>query len=207
MSIYKRIVPLQTVLRKARMRRFAKLFRLTGSERVIDVGGRKFNWLLIDRQPAVTIVNVEYADKEDGRFRYVRADGTALPYTDRSFDICYSNSVIEHVGAWDKCVAFANEVRRVAPRYYVQTPNKWFFVEPHCVGFFIHWLPLAWRRRLVRRFSLWGLVDKPTPEKIDALLAEINLLTVDQMRTLFPDATIIKERFLGFAKSIIAVRL
>jgi hypothetical protein len=51
------------------------------------------------------------------------------------------------------------------------------------------------------------LVDKPSPEKIDAQLAEINLLTAGQMRVLFPDATIIKERVFGFAKSIIAVRL
>jgi hypothetical protein len=207
MSIYKIIVPLQTRFRGRRMRRFAKLFGLESTMNVIDVGGRKFNWLLLDRTPPVTIVNIEYGDRKDGRFLYVRADGTKLPYADNSFDVCYSNSVIEHVGGWDKCVAFANEIRRVAPRYYVQTPNRRFFVEPHYIGAFIHWLPLSWQRRLVRWCSFWGLVDKPDQVAIDALLAEIRLLTVEQMKRLFPDAAILKERFLGFTKSIIAVRL
>jgi hypothetical protein len=42
---------------------------------------------------------------------------------------------------------------------------------------------------------------------VDALIAEIDLLTEAEMRALFPDAQIIKERFLGFTKSLIAVRV
>ena len=88
----------------------------------------------------------------------------------------------------------------------MQTPNKWFFSDPHTVGAFVHWLPKRWQRKLIRWCSFWGLVDRPSQAKVDALLEEINLLSEAQMRALFPDATILKERFLGMTKSIIAVR-
>ena len=207
MSIYKIIIPLQVLFRGNRMRRFAAMFGVRDGMRVIDVGGRQCNWTLIDKQPDVTITNIEYASSEDGRFHYVHTDGGRLPYTDNSFELCYSNSVIEHVGDWNARKVFAEDIRRVAPRYYVQTPNKWFFSDPHTVGAFVHWLPKRWQRKLIRWCTFWGLVDRPNQARIDALLDEVDLLSVAEMRMLFPDATIVKERFLGMTKSIIAVRL
>jgi ubiquinone/menaquinone biosynthesis C-methylase UbiE len=137
----------------------------------------------------------------------VHTDGKNLPYADNSFELCYSNSVIEHVGDWNAREAMAREIRRVASRYYVQTPNKWFFSDPHTVGAFLHWLPKRYHRKLVRWCTLWGLVDRPSQAQIDALLEEVELLTEHDMRALFPDAKIVKERFLGMTKSIIALRL
>ena len=206
MSIYKMIIPLQVLFRGSRMRRFASMFALTDQMKIIDVGGRKSNWTLIDKEPDVTLTNIEFSNYEDGRFHYVHTDGGKLPYADNGFDLCYCNSVIEHVGDDDARRAFAHEIRRIAPRYYVQTPNKWFFSDPHTVGAFVHWLPKRWQRKLIRWCSFWGLVDRPSQAKVDALLEEINLLSEAQMRALFPDATILKERFLGMTKSIIAVR-
>lgn len=207
MSIYKLIIPLQVLFRGSRMRRFAKMFGVRDDMRIIDVGGRKSNWGLLEAQPDVTITNIEFTSYEDGRFHYVHTDGGKLPYSDNSFELCYSNSVIEHVGDWNARKLFAEEIRRIAPRYYVQTPNKWFFTDPHTVGPFVHWLPKRWQRKLIRWCSFWGLVDRPSQEKIDALLDEIDLLTERELRALFPDATILRERFLGMTKSLIAVRL
>lgn len=207
MTIYQIIIPLQVLFRGSRMRRFAEMFGVRNDMRIIDVGGRKCNWTLIDKQPDVTITNIEFDSYEDGRFHYVRTNGERLPYDDNSFAVCYSNSVIEHVGDADARKKFADEIRRVAPHYYVQTPYKWFFFDPHTVGAFVHWLPKRWQRRLIRWFTPWGLIDRPSQEKVDALIAEIDLLTEAEMRALFPDAQIIKERFLGFTKSLIAVRV
>ena len=53
-------------------------------------------------------------------------DGCALPYEHNEFDICHSNSVVEHVGDWSRKTAYSREVRRVAPHYFHQTPNFWF---------------------------------------------------------------------------------
>jgi hypothetical protein len=41
---------------------------------------------------------------------------------------------------------------------------------------------------------------------VEAFLDEVRLLTLDEMRVLFPDCTILRERFLGWTKSYIAVR-
>ncbi|GAA0561222.1 methyltransferase domain-containing protein [Rhizomicrobium electricum] len=207
MTIYQIIIPLQVLFRGSRMRRFAKMFGVGNEMRIIDVGGRKCNWTLIDKRPDVTITNIEFDSYEDGRFHYVRTNGERLPYDDNSFAVCYSNSVIEHVGDANARKKFAAEIRRVAPRYYVQTPYKWFFFDPHTVGAFVHWLPKRWQRRLIRWCTPWGLIDRPSQDKVDALIAEIDLLTEAEMRALFPDAQIIKERFFGFTKSLIAVRV
>jgi Methyltransferase domain. len=206
-TIYQLIIPLQVLFRGSRMRRFARMFCLNDEMKIIDVGGRKSNWSLIEAKPDVTITNIEFTSYEDGRFHYVHTDGGKLPYADNSFALCYSNSVIEHVGSSGARQAFAAEIRRIAPRYYVQTPNKWFFSDPHTVGAFVHWLPKRWQRKLIRWCTFWGLVDRPDQAKIDALLEEIDLLGIAEMRALFPDAQIMRERFLGMTKSIIAVRL
>ena len=70
---------------------------------------------------------------------------------------------------------------------------------------FIHFLPKR-RQRPLLPFTVWGLLEKPTPEGCDDFLRDIDLLTAAELRELFPDAEIWKERALGLLKSIIAVR-
>ena len=136
----------------------------------------------------------------------VLASGLTLPFGDRSFDVCFSNSVIEHVGDARARADFAREVRRVSRRYWVQAPNRRFPLETHFVCLFLHWLPFQITRRLIRNFSLWGWLIKPSQVDVDKALGTLTLLDEREMRELFPDATIIKERFLGMVKSLIAVR-
>ncbi len=192
--------------RPRRMRLFISVFGISQQTRIIDLGGTPFNWALIDEQPDVTMVNTHGDYKEFAPYKLVIFDGSIVPFRDHSFDICYSNSVIEHVGDVDAVARFASEVRRLAPRYFVQTPNRYFFAEPHFICVFIHWLPMRLKRRLIRRGSLWGWMAKPDQKTIDEWLRDIRLLTVKDMRRLFPDAEIVRERFLGFTKSIIAIK-
>jgi hypothetical protein len=72
---------------------------------------------------------------------------------------------------------------------------------------FIHWLPLSWQRRLVRNFTVRGVFSRPSQEWVDEFLDATHMLRRDEMRRLFPDGEVIAERFLGFAKSIVVVRL
>jgi len=136
----------------------------------------------------------------------VLGDGCALPFADKSFDVLFSNSVIEHVGTWERQQAFAREARRVGRRLWVQTPAREFFIEPHLIAPVIHWLPHSWQRRLIRNFTVRGWLERPGPRDVEEFLAEVRLLTFAEMQSLFPDCTIMRERFLGLTKSYIAVR-
>jgi len=187
------------------MRNFLRWIAVSDHTTIIDVGGTPFMWQLTNCDCSVTIVNLK-APWPIEASRVVLASGLALPFRDRSFDVCFSNSVIEHVGDARVRADFAREVRRVAKRYWVQTPNRRFPLETHFVCLFLHWLPFQMTRRLIRHFSLWGWLTKPSQPDIDQALRTLTLLDEREMRELFPDATIIEERFLGMVKSLIAVR-
>jgi hypothetical protein len=187
------------------MREFLRRVAISDGTTIIDVGGTPFMWQLTDCDPSVTIVNLKVPWPIEGS-RVVLASGLTLPFGDRSFDVCFSNSVIEHVGDARARADFAREVRRVSRRYWVQAPNRRFPLETHFVCLFLHWLPFQITRRLIRNFSLWGWLIKPSQVDVDKALGTLTLLDEREMRELFPDATIIKERFLGMVKSLIAVR-
>ncbi len=189
------------------MQEFASYFEVAPTTTVLDVGGTMSNWELIPDQPQLTVVNVSMPPEElPGNVTWYVADGRALPFSSGGFELGFSNSVIEHLGTWEDQVAFAEEIRRVGRSYYVQTPNYWFPVEPHLVTPFIHWVPLRLRKRMLRNFTVWGLLTRPEPEYCVQFSREVRLLTLSEMKKLFPDAHIVVERVLGLPKSFIAVK-
>ncbi|HEY3826073.1 MAG TPA: methyltransferase domain-containing protein [Bryobacteraceae bacterium] len=193
------------------MLRFAAELGITAETRVLDVGGTPDCWRLLPVTPRVTLLNTPRAkDDLGGAERWVAGDGRALPFRDGAFDVVFSNSVIEHVGDADSQRRFAAEIARVGRAYWVQTPNRWFPVEQHLMTPFLHWLPQRWQRRLAPRFNLWKLLVRTTPGQkqyyVDHYLSEIRLLSTAELRKLFPDAQVVRERFLGWTKSLLAVR-
>jgi len=72
---------------------------------------------------------------------YVQGDACALPFADQSFDVVYSNAVIEHVGDLERQRRFVAEALRVGRRVFLTTPNKWFPIEVHTRLPLVHWLP------------------------------------------------------------------
>lgn len=190
-------------------------FRRRGTVRILDLGGLADYWRIVPenfletRSVTVTIVNLDHVTVTTDKpgFRFVTGDACALPdLADDSFDIVHSNSVIEHVGSWDRMVRFASEVRRLAPCYFVQTPYFWFPVEPHFVTPFFHWLPRPLRVSLIRRFALghW----QRHADVGEAVLAADSAVLLDRrmFRYLFPDADVRFERVFGVPKSMIAIR-
>jgi hypothetical protein len=79
-------------------------------------------------------------------------------------------------------------------------------LECHTLAPFVHYLPQRYRRPLLRNCTLWGLLARPTPAQVDEFLASTRLLSFEEMQLLFPDCTILVERFAGLAKSYIAFR-
>jgi Methyltransferase domain len=202
--------PFQQRFRPRRMRLFYSSFAITRKTKVLDLGGSLYFWNLARSEgfpiPQVTVLNIRPGPAQllpevhwvVGDARDSRLDGSV-------FDIVFSNSVVEHLTDWDSQVQFANEVKRLAPGYFVQTPNKWFFIEPHFLTPFIHWLPKPIRRSLGKRATVWGWSSGATREQYNSQLKQIRLLGMREMRELFPGARLVGERWMGMVKSIIAI--
>ena len=121
----------QNYFRPRRMKLFASSLAISNETRIIDLGGNPLNWSFIEQKPEVTMVNIAgdtwVRDLDPLKHKLVLYDGRVVPFPDGSFDVCFSNSVIEHVGDADAVAFFASEIRRLARRYYVQTPKSTLF--------------------------------------------------------------------------------
>jgi hypothetical protein len=196
--------------RRRRMERLAALFGIEPGWLVLDVGGTPAIWDLCPVRPRLVILNQPRArEPVPPGVLYVDGDGTALPFADQSFDLVFSNSVIEHLGTAEAMARFAAEVRRTGRRYFVQTPDAASPVEPHLYTPFLHWLPGTWQRALAPRCSFWALLARATADQRDFYLRhyleEIRLLRAGDLQQLFPEARILRERFCGLPKSLMAV--
>lgn len=193
------------------MRLFFRSFPVTTETRILDVGGSPAIWEFAPVRPRITFANLPSAvdrGRKDGL--WVAADGCLLPFRDREFDIAFSNSVIEHVGSAENQRRFASEMARVAKSYWVQTPNRRALVEMHSMLPLVHFMPKRWQAALIRRFSPWQWIARPTPEQKEFFFAhvlhDLRLLNGRELGALFSDAKILHERFAGLPKSLIATR-
>jgi hypothetical protein len=183
-----------------------------GECRILDIGGRLPYWQALeplwrDRPCHITLVNLASEAVPDERFASLAGDARDLgQLADLSFDLVHSNSVIEHVGLWRDQCKMAREIRRLARRYFVQTPNYWFPVEPHFRLPFIHWLPEPWRVSIVMRRACGFYPRACSRDQAHRILDDARLIDARSMAELFPDAVIERERFAGFTKSLIAIR-
>jgi len=198
---------------RARRDRFLREFLLRNGRRILDVGGTSAYWRrvgtdFLERHGfSVTLVNIESSELGDGSFISIVGDGTALNFADGSFDVVHSNSVIEHVGTPANMADFARETRRLAPAYYVQTPNRYFPVDPHfpaLPGF--HFLPRCLKIAALRHLPIATSGRIADPATAAEVVDHTRLLSAQEMRALFPDAEMRFETIIGLRKSIIATR-
>ncbi len=190
-------------------------FKERGEVNIIDIGGTRTYWnmlpehLLQDMKMHLTIVNIPGMPlpEDDAHFSYVSADGCDLAlFEDKSFDIAHSNSVLEHVGDWNRMVQFAKETSRLGKRYFVQTPNFWFPIEPHCMTPFFHWFPRPLRAWLLMHFTLGHFPRQAHIGDAIGVVDSARLVNKKMFRELFSDAEISGERILFLTKSHIAIR-
>ncbi|HEY7952815.1 MAG TPA: class I SAM-dependent methyltransferase [Solirubrobacteraceae bacterium] len=181
------------VARRARERRHARFFALTGisaGTKILDVGCGQLGLRALE--PALDITGVDLSPQPGYPGPFVQGDpAEGLPFADGEFDLAYCNSVIEHVPP-DRRQAFAQDLRRVSRAWYVQTPAWSFPIEPHALLPAAHWLPASLRK------PYWKLGAAGSWE-------DISLLRRGELELLF-GGPVFGERLGRLTKSWICVR-
>jgi hypothetical protein len=179
------------------------------SLRILDLGGVGMWWANAPVRPRhVTLINL--AVDPPGAFPdIVQIEGDALRADElvagETFDLVFSNSLMEHLGGHGPRRRFADVVRSLAPRYVVQTPYRYFPVEPHWMFPAFQLRPVRARAYLAPRWPLGHTRGWDPGDAVDEVMAT-DLISASEMRVYFPDAAIVWERVGGIPKSMIAIR-
>ena len=192
--------------RRRRWEEFARTFPDIEKMHVVDVGGVGKAWLLDAPRPAqLTLVNIRPQPEEEPWMTSITGDACELP--DIEADLLFSNSVIEHVGGHWRRERFAEGIRAVAPRYWVQTPYRYFPIEPHFLFPGFQHFPKAAQAFVAEKWPVGNYsMVKDRREALPKVM-RVELLSATEMGHYFPDAEIRRERLAGLTKSLIAVRV
>lgn len=197
--------PFSFFTRQRRMKSFLTEMAISGGENIIDLGGTPHFWRNVETPLNLTVINLPGSVTPENmppqhNIHFIYGDACNLSeFENGSFDIAFSNSVIEHVGGVENERKFAEEAKRLAPRYWVQTPSIWFPIEAHNHMPFWWFYPESMKSFFMKRWK----------EKLPAWSEMIEGTVVISKKSLvemFPDAKIMTERFLFFPKSYIAMR-
>lgn len=175
---------------------------------ILDVGGTAYFWehkkLLRSGRVEVTLLNLQEEHNLPTGIKSRQGDATNMAdIKENQFDVVFSNSVIEHLYTWTNQLKMAKEVMRVGKKFFVQTPNKHFFVEAHYAIPFIQYFPknVSYQILTKTKLSRWRKWQQGDAKQY---LDEIRLINKREMRKLFPGSKIYCEKFLGMTKSFTA---
>lgn len=175
--------------------------------RILDIGGTEAYWenmnFVGNQNIHITLLNINQFPVKHANFISVKGDACNLSeYADKQFDLVHSNSVIEHLFTFENQQRMASEAMRVGKSYYIQTPNYYFPIEPHWVFPFFHFLPVSLRVFLTKNFNLGHYKKAESQEAALNRVKEVQLLSEGEMKTLFPNGKVYREKFLGLTKSV-----
>jgi len=197
-------------MRRERFAFFMSLLNsIDGHKEILDIGGTQEFWNLMTGGNAgdvrVTLLNIEHQPVASSNFVSAKGDARSMPeFGDKSFDVVFSNSVIEHVGSYRDQRRMADEVMRVGRRWFVQTPNKRFPLEPHFLLPWFQYLPSGMRAWMVSRFDVGWYKRIPDYAAAKAEVDSIQLLTREKFVSLFPGSKLYVEKLGWLAKSFVA---
>lgn len=201
--------------RKKRLWHFLALLNLLPRPiNVLDVGGEEKFWRQVDAFDlpgiSITLLNLEKTATTISSFIAIVGDARDMSeLATAEFDVVFSNSVIEHVGDVNDQRRMANEIMRVGKRYYVQTPNRYFPIEPHFLLPLFQFYPFCLKAWFFLNFEFLlagrtiGWRRAVSPQEADLMARSIRLLSERELCTLFPGGQIWHEKVLGLTKSLV----
>lgn len=174
---------------------------------ILDVGGEQVYWerMGLADSPDIRFVILNVSEERVTLPNFTAVAGDACDmreYVDGRFDVVFSNSVIEHVGDAARQERMAREIRRVGKAFFVQTPYRYFPIEPHFVFPFFQFLSPELKAFLIRHLNITYTRKRWTPAEAATIANEISLLTERQLRGMFPGADLHREKVLGLTKSL-----
>jgi hypothetical protein len=199
-----------TVALRARRRMFRMMlssFPPTPAQTVVDVGVTPDRYLrdsnfferwypFRERITATSVEDARFIEEDFPGVRFVRTEGSRLPFSDCAFDFGFCSAVLEHVGSRDNQRAFIAELFRVCDTVFVTTPSRWFPVEVHTFLPLMHWLPSERHRSVLRWLGKSFWADE----------ANLNLLSARELVSLVPEGwscRVRRYRTLGWTSNII----
>lgn len=199
-------------LRKKRLSLFKSLIApLPQPLKILDVGGTEGFWqqagfLEQEGNIKITAININpiQVKVNHPNFKFIAGDARDMKqFENNEFDVVFSNSVIEHVGNYNDQLRMANEIMRIGKKYFVQTPNLYFPIEPHYVFPLFQFLPLELKAWLLTHFDMGWHKKTSDKEHAKEKANSIRLLTKKEMLALFPDSKLFEEKVFGLTKSFI----
>jgi SAM-dependent methyltransferase len=196
--------------RQRKWKIFQALIKPTAATSILDVGFSDQEYSATDNfleknyphPEMITALGIDEPSEFAGRYPLVKAvcyDGKTFPWADQSFDLGWSNAVIEHVGSRADQLMFIKEIKRVSRQAFITTPNRYFPIEVHTRVPLLHFLPKPLFDSYLR------LIGKQW-----ATGSYMNLLSLAEIKELLrlakiKDYRIIKNKFLGFTLDFIIV--
>lgn len=195
-------------LRQKRLEEFVQFLEQSSLEppiKILDVGGTESFWKScgVLKETKVLLLNLEKIEVTEPTITSEVGDARNLKkFQDNEFDLVFSNSVIEHVGGFEDQKRMAIELQRVGKAIYLQTPNYFFPVEPHFFYPCFQFMPLKLQLFIGTHFDI-GWFKHIKGEEKKRLIASTKLLSERDLRRLFPQSRISKEKVAGLTKSFI----
>jgi len=196
--------------RQRKWKTFQRLIQPTAATSILDVGFSDKEYLATENfleknypyPEMITALGIDVPDEFTQRYPKVKAiryDGQIFPLADQSFDLCWSNAVLEHVGSQADQVIFIKEIKRVSRQAFITTPNRCFPIEVHTRVPLLHFLPKplfdGYLRLIGKKWATGSYMNLLSLAKVKELL---RLAKVQDYR-------IIKNKFLGFTLDFIIV--
>ncbi|VVB54812.1 Methyltransferase domain protein [uncultured archaeon] len=196
--------------RRRRMEFFKEFIKsLPRPVRVLDVGGSVEFWERTGFLPGntlrITVLNLSSVEPKYPSVTCVVGDARDMRmFSDKEFDVVFSNSMIEHIPSSDGQRKAAAEMLRVGKRFFIQTPNRNFPIEPHFLIPFFPFLPLFLKVFFAQYSTwLWG-GRRSSKTEARSHVESIRPLSKKELLAMFPQASLYTEKFFGLTKSFVA---